>query len=277
MSRITEYDRRIKQYASAVETVSALEDINAIRMQAIRRRFEKNRAFFDEIRALYGIVRASAVHEASNAARAERVLYVAMTANQRFAGTLAHDIVDALVRELTAHPNASCLVVGRLGWQHLEASGLASRARQVLFGSEAPTHEEFVALLSHASRFDRVFVLHGRFVNAFRQEVAMQDITQSPSPAEGVPEPYLFEPEITAILSFFDAQVRYVLFERVLLESELARAAARFMKMEESREQASELLDTERLHRIREMAAVGNATLLETFTGYARWHDDGHD
>ena len=67
--------------------------------------------------------------------------------------------------------------------------------------------------------------------------------------------------------------MRYALFERVLLESDLARTAARFATMEEARERASELVHAEEVHRLREMSAASDAELLETFAGYGQWHE----
>jgi F-type H+-transporting ATPase subunit gamma len=277
MSRLTDYDRRIKQFAAAEETAEALSDISALRMQAIRKRFEKNQLYFDEIRALYGIVRASA--ESAQAAHSvEKVLYIAVTANRRFAGTLARDTVDALARALGKDEKATAFIIGRLGWQYFDTLGLSRRGRQILFAGEGPTPAEFASLLAHASRYDRVFVLYGRFVNAFRQEVAMEEISQSPEPVSEGKESYLFEPEVDALLAFFNAQVRYALLERVLLESELARMAARFVTMEEASQRAHGLRAREERGRLREATASTSAALLETYAGSAHWRtEEGYE
>ena len=74
-----------------------------------------------------------------------------------------------------------------------------------------------------------------------------------------------------AILAFFDAQVKRVLFRGVLLEAELARTAARFLRMEEAQEHAHGLLVATRSRVRREMAAVSNTELLETFAGFTKW------
>ena len=276
MSRLTDYERRIKQYAAAEDTAGALSDISALRMQAIRRRFEKNQLYFDEVRSLYGIVRAGAEQEEAEQA-VKKVLYIAVTANRRFAGTLARDTVDELARALQKDESAMAFVIGRLGWQYFDTLGLSRRGRQILFAGEGPTPAEFASLLAHAARYDRVFVLYGRFVNAFRQEVAVEEISQSPGPVEGK-ESYFFEPEVQALLTFFNAQVRYALLERVMLESELARMAARFVTMEESRLRAHGLLTREERRRMREATASTNAALLETYAGSAHWRiDEDHE
>ena len=82
---------------------------------------------------------------------------------------------------------------------------------------------------------------------------------------------YIFEPEVSAILTFFDAQVKRVLFRGVLLEAELARTAARFVRMEEAQEHAHDLTVKTMARVRRETAAVSNTELLETFAGFAQW------
>ncbi len=279
MSRLTERNKRIEEFEAAEATAGALQDINAIRMQSIRVRFEKNRAFYDEMRELYRVVHAGALRERSVAVPAdkERVLLVAITSDRRFAGTLTRDIVSALITKLTEIPQATCLVVGRVGWQYFEQAGYASRGRQAIVTGDMPTREEFTFLLRRFAQFDRVLVYYARFINSFRQEVAFEDITEYPDEddlsveSEEERASYFFEPEVPALLAFFDSQVRYVLFERVMLESDLARTAARFATMEEAQEHAYEALQSERTRRMREVAANSNAELLETFAGFRQW------
>lgn len=280
MSRLTEHTKRIEEFEAAEVTAGALQDINAIRMQSIRRRFEKNRAFYDEIRELYRIVRASALreHPSTETAVQERLLLVAVTSDRRFAGTLTRDIISTLIAKLAEAPQAACLIIGRIGWQYFEQAGYASRGRQAIVAGDMPTREEFTFLLHRFAQFDRVLVYYSRFINSFHQEVAFEDITEYPdenkssAESEDQQASYLFEPEVPAILAFFDSQVRYVLFERVMLESDLARTAARFATMEEAQENAHEVLHGERNNRMRELAASSNAELLETFAGFKQWH-----
>lgn len=274
MSRLTEFTKRIEQFEAAEQTAGSLQDINAIKMQQIRKRFEKNRTFYDELRDLYRVVHASAMRVAEKP-KAERVLFVAVTSDRRLAGTLTRDIVAALAVKLREQPAASSLVIGRVGWQYFAQTGLAARGRQVVIAGDMPSHEEFALLLRRFAQFDRVLVYFARFINPFRQEVALEDITQYPDEreeaADADAESYFFEPEVPAMLEFFDSQVRYILFERVMLESDLARTAARFSTMVEAQEEAHRAVRLERTRRMRELAASSNQELLETFAGYQQW------
>lgn len=280
MSILTELTARMEEYQAAETTAGVLQDISALRASAIRREFEKNKAFYEEIRTLYEIIHsqakkyASVPIESKGKPKKMRQLFVAITSNKRFYGSLMHGIIARLATEMDAEPEATCLILGRVGWQHFEALGDTKRARQIILADDSPTPQEYRELLSYLDSFDRIIVLYPKFINTFRQEVALQDITQSFEAATEAPieVEYIFEPEVPAMLSFFDTQVRRVLFDRVLLEAELARTSARFVKMEEAERRANRLVITARARMRREVAAVSNAGLLETFSGYTTWH-----
>ena len=285
MSRLNEFKQLLEEYGAAEITAGALEDISALRMQSIRSGFEKNRTFFEGIGALYGIVQAvSTEGDAKKAQRGRGHLYVAITSNKRFYGNLMRDVIVALSRALAAAPDTSALVIGRVGWQYFEQTNPVKQARQFIFADDTPSNQEFEDLMRSLDGFDRVFVLYPKFINPFRQDVGITDITQSPgermSKAAGEKEgdhketmlaTYIFEPEVSAILTFFDAQVKRVLFRGVLLEAELARTAARFVRMEEAQEHAHDLTVKTMARVRRETAAVSNTELLETFAGFAQW------
>lgn len=302
MSRLTELKQNLEEYETAELTAGALEDISAMRMQAIRSGFEKNRSFYEGIRELYATVQTFSRKEAQGQEKQERSvkrLFIAVTSNKRFYGALMRDIVDALVRAMAKESNASYLIIGRVGWQYFEQVDAPAKARQMILENDTPTHTEFEEMLTYADRFDRVFVLYPKFINPFRQDVGVADITQSPDTAnplfesadeahkaqdsasaqkahaEGLPEEdvgYIFEPEVPAILAFFNAQVKRALFQGVLLEAELARTAARLIHMEEAQEHAHALVVGTSAKLRRETAVVSNAALLETLSGFAEWN-----
>lgn len=278
MSHLTELKLQLEEFETAELTAGALEDISALRMQTIRNIFEKNRAFFEGIAELYGTVRTFASKKEASLGSSKH-LYVAITSNKRFYGSLMRDVITALVRALAASPGTNALVVGRVGWQYFEQARRDQTTRQFLQADDAPTPEEFEKLMSYMEGYDRVFVLYPKFINPFRQDVAIEDITRSPEAAPTEKKDsqgpddfgYLFEPEVSQILAFFDAQVKRVLFQGVLLEAELARTAARLVRMEEAQERAHEKVRGTKFLVRRENAAVSNSQLLETFAGFTKW------
>lgn len=276
MSRVTELKKLLDEYEAAELTAGALQDISGLRMQSIRAQFDKNRAFYEEIRALYGIVQAHGRRIGSEEQKAKkpRELFVAITSNKRFYGALIRDIIQALSTHLSQSPQGSCLIVGSVGWQYFEQFGARKGARQMVLNDDSPTPQEFQTILKHFEGFDRIFVFYPKFINPFRQDVGIEDITESPAVGpvtESTLASYLFEPEVPLILAFFDTQVRRVLFGRVLLEAELSRTAARLIKMEEAEGRAQKLVTEQRTRIRRETAAASNTQLLETFAGFTQW------
>ncbi|MGH7141552.1 MAG: F0F1 ATP synthase subunit gamma [Minisyncoccia bacterium] len=276
MSRIAELKKTLDEYEAAEITAGALEDISGLRMQSIRAQFEKNRSFYEEIRALYGVVQAQGKRIGGDQQKAKkpRELFVAITSNKRFYGSLIRDIIQALSARLAQSAEGSCLIVGSVGWQYFEQFGARKGSRQMVLADDTPTPQEFETLLRHFSGFDRIYVFYPKFINPFRQDVGVEDITESPAVgavAASTAEMYLFEPEVSLILAFFDTQVRRVLFGRVLLEAELSRTAARLIKMEEAEGRAQKLVSEQRTRIRRETAAASNTQLLETFAGFTQW------
>ena len=75
----------------------------------------------------------------------------------------------------------------------------------------------------------------------------------------------LFEPEYSEILGFFQTQVRSLLFLRVMLETDLARTAARLITMSGAEERASDVIKQKRSQLRKMQASIINTKLLETF------------
>src|SRR3989344_2879821 len=226
MSRIEHIRRDLEDYRAAQFITGALQDISALRMQATRKQFEKNIEFYQDIQQLYRIVKAYAVQTApkeKSSKRRRQYLYVAVTSNKHFYGTQNRDIILSLMERLPDPHGKDCLIVGEAGWQYIKDTEHKDRCKRIVFTDDMPTSEESEALMQRLIGYERVFVLYPKFINPFRQDVAMVDITETPDPAtpKEMSVDYIFEPEIPTLLAFFETQVRNMLFERVMLESEL--------------------------------------------------------
>ncbi|OGG53758.1 hypothetical protein A2851_02640 [Candidatus Kaiserbacteria bacterium RIFCSPHIGHO2_01_FULL_53_29] len=276
MSRVEHIRRDLEDYRAAQFITGALQDISAMRMQATRKEFEKNIGFFKDMQQLYRIVKAYAVRtipRGKSPKSRKTHLYVAITSNKHFYGTLNRDIIFSLLEKLPDAKGKDCLIVGETGWQYIKDTEHEGRCKRILFKDDMPTTQESDALLQRLNGFERVFVFYPKFVNPFRQDVTMVDITETPDleTEKKVSVDYILEPDIPALLTFFETAVRSMLFGHVMLESELARSAARLMKMRNAQERARELA-TERQARLhKEIGSLADMQLLETFAGYTQW------
>lgn len=260
--------------ASAIIT-GALQDISGVKLQDLRGQFEKNADFFNGLRSVYAIVksRAAAVPGAA-AGKAPRDIYIGLTSNKRFYGTLNREIVQSMLTLVRTQHDSDFLIIGRTGAEYLDLEGEIEHISRLEFEDDMPTPDEMHDVVELSERHARVFVVYPHLVNIFRQEVVMTDITQTPDPTvtPGMPAvDYIFEPDIPGMLAFFEKQVRHALLERVVLETELARTAKRTMKMRDAKERATGLQSTYERRLRHEFATLADIAHMDTFIRRSFW------
>lgn len=274
MSAIRDLQERLQQTETAKFVTTMLRDISATRLQAIRTEFEANQAYYAELHELMELIKGYAKEQNISLELPEdqQRIYVALTANRRFYGQLNNDIMQQLYERLEADTSAQALVIGGTGQQYLEQhTPPGTVVDTVQFAQDAPTNAEVQSVIEALATYNEVMVVHPTFINSFRQEPRVTDITHQPPAASPTVNPevdYIFEPDLPALLRFFRTQVRMVLFRRVILETRVALTGARLMKMQRARERASELVKTERRAIHKQISTIQSMRLLETFTGY---------
>lgn len=106
-----------------------------------------------------------------------------------------------------------------------------------------------------------------------KQMIDRIDITHSPESNSPMPMDikYIFEPELSQILSFFEQQVRYLLFSRVILETNLSRTATRLITMNSAERDAKTLLKKLHMQARREKQSKINANLVAVSGQLKKW------
>lgn len=265
----------------SLETVrfvaSALFDVSAEKIGRLRAAFEKNGIFYNDISALYESVKRTAIARGDMPATKTGVpkrMFVAFTSNVRFYGSANADVMRTFLDELPAE-SVDALIIGRTGQAFMESGEASRRAQYLSFEADEPTKAELQAFLDKVASYDEVHVFYPSFVNVFSQKVGSIDITHTAAPTgpltPSVEIDYIFEPELPQIIRFFETRVRYLLFQRVALESELARTAARLFAMNRAQDRAeTELKSVERAIR-KDEEAFNDLRLLESFSGISKW------
>jgi F0F1-type ATP synthase gamma subunit len=275
MSVIRKLQEELYQIQTAQFVTTMLRDISATRLQAIRAEFETNKAYYQQLHSLMEGVRryANAKHiDVGKLGASRGRIYVAMTANKRFYGSLNNDVMNKLYSLLQSEPSISGYVIGQTGSQYLELHP-AHRARisTVVFANDEPTPQETHRLIVDLEEYTEVLVIHPTFISSFRQEVKITDITHQPEEADAVLVPsleYLCEPDLPELLQFFRTQIMLILFKRVILETRLAFVGARLMKMQRARERSVELVRDQQRTIHKELTTIQSMRLLETSVGF---------
>jgi ATP synthase F1 gamma subunit len=192
---------------------SAFTEASAARIQKIKKQFETNRQFYDEISHVYHLVRLSGKSlkiKASRQSGEQKTLSIAITSNQRFYGNLNVNIMRNFVESIQ-RTTTDVLVLGTTGADFMRSNVYAKPYEHMIFAHDDPTTEETRSFLDKIMPYDTVMVYYPKFMSLVTQTVGVVDITQAVSATQKVPDDeihILFEPEFSNILEFFQRQVR---------------------------------------------------------------------
>lgn len=253
----------------------AFTEASAARIQKIKRLFETNRQFYDEISHVYHLVRLSgkSMKFVGGKGGEGKMLSVAVTSNQRFYGNLNVNIMHGFMDEITK-VKTDVLIIGTTGRDFMRSNEYAKPYEYMVFAHDNPTPEETRKFLDNIMAYETVMVYYPKFVSLVTQTVGIIDVTQAVAPSDKTPEDeihILFEPEYGNILEFFQRQVRLLLFLHVMLESDLSRTAARLLTMSSAEERSTDLIKQKRSELRKLQMSIANVKLLETFAGIGKW------
>ncbi len=273
-----------KEELEELETIrfitGALFEVSAENISRLRSSFEKNRLFYTDISELYHLVKQSALLRGdikdNNTTTKVHGISVAFTSNSRFYGSINSDIMETFLEHVRV-TKRDCVVIGNTGKVFMSNYPEKDRVSYFSFAGDRPTVKEMRQFLKTVSEYDQVYVFHPTFVNVFTQTVSVLDITHTPQINEDIAEgdiekvDYIFEPELPKILHFFETRVRYLLFQRAMLESELARTASRLIAMSVAEEKAEDSLRQVRDDLRRGTETFNDMRLLESFSAIKKW------
>lgn len=257
---------------------AAYSDISALKIQSLRKAFEQNSIFYEQISQLYHSVRVSAVMNKYMKGKNKKsptfrpkTLHVAVTSNHRFYGTINRDIMDRFISESKSIDHDR-LVVGLTGKDYLTGMTNISRYNIIIFQNDSPPKAERDAFLNICRTYDRVFLYYPKFINMMTQTVDKIDIAYAPTDVSAQKRhiQFIYEPELPKILDFFEYQIRTLLFNRVILETELSRTATRLVSMDAAQRQATDLIKKTNSATIKAKQGLINRRLLETFSRVVR-------
>jgi len=252
---------------------AAFGDISALKIQSLRRAFEQNTLFYEQISQLYHSVTLSATmsrylrdKEKKKFNYHPKTLRIALTSNNRFYGTSNRDIITRFFEE-SMSLNEDRLIIGLTGKDYASGKVGAPPFNVLIFQNDNPPKAEIDALLNICRPYERVYVYHPRFINMLTQKVDRVDIAYSPKDVGSTYQQikFIFEPELPKILDFFEQHIRTLLFNRVVLETQLARTASRLLAMDTAERNAKDLIKQGRTNLRKAKQSLVNRRLLETF------------
>lgn len=274
---------------------SALADQSMKQIRRVRATFERSVPFHQSVHDLYALIRLRAAREGVPVhafSRGSGMAVVALTSNHRFCGELNLAVVRALTEQEPPSGEARTMVIGRTGTLYMKELGYARRTHSLRFAEDMPSMSELSAFLFRLAGYERVVLYYPAFINLLTQRVEKVEIGASlphgihkegrdthalalSGRGEGTTltssGAYIFEPELAELVLFFETEVRRFLFQRIFLEAELARSAARLLVMSTAERTIETRTRAVRgaLRRVR--GAVETMRMIETFGSILEW------
>ncbi len=270
MPGLEQLKAEIKDEETLYDLASAFTEVSAAKIGVLKQKFEENQKFFQEISDLYRLVKASS-NPPTTASRG--VLSVAITTNNRFYGVINLEVMKKFLSE-TKDQDLKRMVVGKIGIGYLQSIGFKSEVEKMILKKDVPKIEDLEKLLQMAKAHQKVLLFYPQFRTIYTQIPVVTDIAYSPTEsASGGPtaqqtmaqeQHFIFEPELSKIVEFFETQIRTILLQRVLLEVELSVTASRLQAMSRAKEHAREVLTQRKQQLTKKMHSQINARLLES-------------
>lgn len=278
---IKEIEQILEEGDSLKQIAQAYSEIANLKIKRIRVEVERNRLFFQEISKVYGLVKRLAIKRRVIVAKPKKMISIIITSNYRFYGKINSDLIDYFTLN-TKNLDTDRIILGKAAVDHFKSHPVFPNASTVMLKGDQPNAAELIQLVNLIKDYSQVLVFFSKLKSLLVQEPTAVDITATSAINDGLsPEEekkmdmsFIFEPELSKTLNFFDSQILTLLLEETFLESELARTASRFISMDQAESEANKFITEYIKLKAYAKRNVVNNQLLENFAAIASLRDN---
>ena len=273
MSSIQKQKSDLESIESIQMITRVMRDMSANRIKDLKDSFEKNFEFYKSVGFAFNSIKQLIYQYHTDLAESLKdrpTAHIAITSNHQFYGDLNRRIAETFLKNWDDADDK--LMIGKTGQHFISSDPKSKKCEYINFEEDNPTTEEINKIVSWSEKYDKVIVYYPQYEDPFHQVVTSTDISQveeSDNP-ENL-ERYIFEPDLPTIHDFFTTQIQYILFERVMLETDLSRTAARLIKMDSAEHTASDMYKQGKHDLRRTIQSEQGIELLETISRLSKW------
>lgn len=276
---IKEIDSALEEGQSLKQISQAYTEIANLKIKRIRTEVERNRIFFEEISKVFALIKKLAIRKKISIAKPKKTVSIILTSNYRFYGSINSDLIDFFV-EQTRKLDTDRIMLGKAAIDFFKSSKIFSNFQSVLLKGDHPTPEELINLVNIIKDYNQVLIFYSSMKSLLTQIPLFSDITASSSTDLALSNAnnpksknedlrFIFEPEVSKILHFFDSQIITLLLEGTFLESELSRTASRFISMDQAETEANKFINDYEKLKAYAKRNMDNNKILENFASMA--------
>lgn len=265
----------------------AYSQVSSQRMRKIRQGVLTSRDFYAEIDKLFRELRASQKREIMRLAKkkkaADMVTFLAhngktssvfISANAGLYGDIIGRVFNKFLTEVR-QKNTEVTIIGKFGlslFLNAEPNRPYTYFDYPDFG-ENP--EDLAAIVKHLVSYEEIHIFYGKFKNVAYQDpvsvvISAETQLNEKEVDKEIPK-YMYEPNLSEILAFFEGEMFTSTFEQALRESQLAKFSSRMVAMDAASERVKQELKKVRIDQLKLMHYLSNKKQQSIFSSFKLW------
>lgn len=281
MANLKEIRGRISSISSTMQITSAMKMVSAAKLKKAQDLIVMLRPYSEKLQEIIENVSAASdadsISEFAIEREVKKVLFIAVTSNRGLAGAFNSSVIKEMNLQFSANNNVETevLTIGKKAFDAMRKNKTVYENHSSLFDNLSFDHvsnmTEKVMSDFKAGKFDKVYVVYNKFINAATQEVVTEQVLPIAVSAEkaslDVNVDYIFEPGREEILkTLIPKSIKTQIFKAVL-DSVASEHGARMTAMHKATDNAEALRnDLKIFYNKARQAAITNE-ILEIVSG----------
>ena len=281
MANLKEIRGRISSISSTMQITSAMKMVSAAKLKKAQDAIVMLRPYSEKLQEIIENVSAASdadsISEFAIEREVKKVLFIAVTSNRGLAGAFNSSVIKEMNLQFSANNNVETevLTIGKKSFDAMRKNKTVYENHSSLFDNLSFDHvsnmTEKVMSDFKAGKFDKVYVVYNKFINAATQEVVTEQVLPIAVSAEkaslDVNVDYIFEPGREEILkTLIPKSIKTQIFKAVL-DSVASEHGARMTAMHKATDNAEALRnDLKIFYNKARQAAITNE-ILEIVSG----------
>ena len=281
MANLKEIRGRISSISSTMQITSAMKMVSAAKLKKAQDAIVMLRPYSEKLQEIIENVSAASdadsISEFAIEREVKKVLFIAVTSNRGLAGAFNSSVIKEINLQFSANNNVETevLTIGKKAFDAMRKNKTVYENHSSLFDNlsfdNVSNMTEKVMSDFKAGKFDKVYVVYNKFINAATQEVVTEQVLPIAVSAEkaslDVNVDYIFEPGREEILkTLIPKSIKTQIFKAVL-DSVASEHGARMTAMHKATDNAEALRnDLKIFYNKARQAAITNE-ILEIVSG----------
>jgi F-type H+-transporting ATPase subunit gamma len=254
MANLKEIRGRIASISSTMQITSAMKMVSAAKLKKAQDAVVMLRPYSEKLQEMIQNVNANP--DPNNASpysklrETKKILYIAVASNRGLAGAFNSSIIKELNHRISENPNldVEILTVGKRAFDAVKKNRkIYDNQSSVYEGLSFEKVSTFVYKVMDAfaeGKFDRVYLIYNKFINAATQEVKTEQLLPIEMPENqntGHNTDYIFEPNAKEILDVLIPKSIKTQVYKAVLDSVASEHGARMTAMHKATDNAQAL------------------------------------